>query len=295
MKQENHIQNTVLTSGFQIDTKWLQSFDEFIWKMKPLLADNLKDIDRTGDFLWWSHIRFPSLTVKSDAITLEISAFRFTDIFERMGKSEKFWVSLYVFYHFVFNTKTFICVEECKWEKIAYLMNDFSFHDFKKEHEKDFEYDYLISKSIVDEFGTNKSGQFGIASGVDNFNMGRFLRRWKNVKWERYSIWDTTATIEPVVFYQNDGWAIERIKRKLFWGALNNDYAISEDGNSKLSLKTWEIFEYFTSTSLNPEKLNIEKTRQFLRENGIDDSLLTDGELEAQMSFISDFLSHILK
>jgi hypothetical protein len=295
MKQENHIQNTALMSGFQVDAKWLQPFDEFVWKMKPLLSDKLKNIDGNGGFLGWGHVGFPSLTVKSDAITMEMSAFGFAGIFERMGKLEKFWISLYAFYHFVFDTKTYVRVEEYDWKKVAYLMNDFSYQDFKKQHKKDFTCEYSVSESIADALGMKKSDQFGMSAGVGYLNAGRFLRRWKAVKWERFSIWETTATIEPIVFYENDDRALERIKKKLLWKALNNDYVLPEDEKTELSLKTGEIFEYFTSTSLNPEKPNIEKTREFLRENGVDESVLTDAELEAQMSFVSGFLAHILK
>lgn len=174
-------------------------------------------------------------------------------------------------------------------------MNDFSYQAFKKRNEKDFTCEYSVSESIVDALGMEKSDQFGMSAGAGYFNAGRFLRRWKMVKWERYSIWETVATIEPIVFYENDDGAIERIKKKLLSKELNNDYVVSEDGKVELSLKTGEIFEYFTSTSLNVEKPDIKKSREFLRENGIDDSVLTDDELEAQIGFVNRFLSHILK
>jgi hypothetical protein len=99
----------------------------------------------------------------------------------------------------------------------------------------------------------------------------------------------------PIRIWQEDEDSLNDLKKVLNKFTPNSEYDQKEENiSSDFSIRSSEIFEYFTSTSKYQKIDNIENTRKVLIKEGIIENI-PDEILQKQIEFISNFLSNILK
>lgn len=289
----NNTQNTLI----KFETRWLLPFEEFLvqfedkiplnHKKKPTWPFYKPDNTHYNFFPWYEF----------DGVKIELDHVGFWYIQELLRKKEL----LYILYHSIFSIPLYLKTERTYSPE----ENTVTEYDDTLIDEWDYNVQYSIINSFeLSEFSKNNTDfptkTFDISLDIptplhptDEYDVAYKLWEWK--KRYFYRMWENEIQVSPILIYTPDS-IYNKDLLKVFSKIIPNKDYISEDTEeAEISLRTWEIFEYFVSSSLHARKANVLEARNLMKNNGIDDSSLSDAILEEQLWFINNLLSNILK
>lgn len=226
-------------------------------------------------------------------LSFEVSQIWFDQIRDTLTKKD----ILYIIYHYLFHTPLYTRIEiqfsdDKSTEGKFSIINQFSLNEEIQKINQ-----CLVRKNPVYDIQKVNKKRCSKKSFDECIAIGK---RWEWKTTDVYHIGEISTErkeifITPIVFFEDGKCNFEKLQKLFKTHSSNHKYEPLDIENPTISLKSWEIFEYFVSTSLNPKKPVISKIRDLLRENNIDETSLTDQELEEQVDFINGFLSNILK
>jgi hypothetical protein len=270
-------------------TPYILQYEDFlVWNndssINKLIEDNIFNnqdiVESKNDSIIFPLFKFYDIYLEFDA-----TWYRYT----KLSFTRKHF--LYIFYQFIFWIPTYTCLRK-HYENLEFsIINKYEFDKIKENDKNDKK--RIIELPVYYE-APDRTLQKWSNSYAEMWQSATLRWKWE-IKYQSNNTEHQDIIITPIKIWTDDNYNIEALRKVLEKFAPNNEYDKKNiDTNPELSLRTDEIFEYFSTISKNERKLDNDNIKsRLLKEAGIEN--ISDELLIQQMNIVENFLSNILK
>lgn len=276
---------------FSFNTLFIKPHSDFIENIKNFETNKKYEVLYSNPFNQdnENELSFPQFVFDGAFIEFEYSWYNQTKV--NISKNEL----LYLFYHYIFNIKTYTVAhfiyEENRFNSVNFsIINEYVLNSLIEGYD-------IIKEDVVYKIPTD-----GLKRLVSKESFKKHCEIWERWKWINRILYSKTRNkkredifITPIVFWVENNDNIESLRKVLEKFAPNQWYDKKEaEEVAELSLQKNEVFEFFTTVSKNIANPNYERIKKRLLDEWMSQNISSE-ELQKQLDVVENFLSNILK